>query len=80
MRRYLTISLLLASLSAGGTPRAATRPHAGPASATATWTNDDLKRLSRVPGLISILGEDANESPQKAGSSAPLRETEDPAW
>jgi hypothetical protein len=80
MRRYLTISFLLASLSTGGTLRAATTPHAGPASATATWTNDDLRRMSGVPGLVSIVGEDANESPQRVGSSAPLRETEDLAW
>jgi hypothetical protein len=80
MWRYLTISLLLAPLSAGDTLRASTTPNAGPASATATWTNDDLKRLSWVPGLVSIVGEDSNESPQKVGSSAPPRETEDPAW
>src|SRR5690348_5759339 len=80
MWRYLTISLLLASLSAGGNLRAATTPHAGPASLTATWTNDDLRRMSGVPGLVSIVGEDTNESLQRVGSSAPLRETEDPAW
>ena len=79
MRSYLTISLLLASLSAGGNLRAATTPHAGPASSTATWTDEDLKRLSGVPGLVSIVGEDANESLQRVGSSAPLPETEDPA-
>jgi hypothetical protein len=79
MWRYLTISLVLASLSAGGNLRAATTPHAGPASSTASWTNDDLRRMSGIPGLVSIVGEDANESLQRVGSS-PLRETEDPAW
>jgi hypothetical protein len=80
MRRYLTISFLLASLSTGGTLRAATTPHAAPASANATWTDEDLKRLSRVPGLVSIVGEHRNKSLQRVGSSVPLRETEDPAW
>lgn len=80
MWRYLSISVVLVSLSAWGTLRAATTPHAGPASSTATWTNDDLKRLSKVPGLVSAVGEDTNESLQKVGSSAPLWETEDPVW
>jgi hypothetical protein len=80
MWRYLTISLLLTSLSAGGNLCAATTPHAGPASSTATWTNDDLRWMSGVPGLVSIVGADANGSLQRVGSSAPLRETEDPAW
>src|SRR5690242_6807776 len=80
MWRYLTISLILASLSAGGTLRSAPMPHAGPASAPGTWTNDDLKRLSRVPGLVSIVGEDTSESLHKVGASGPLRETKDLAW
>jgi len=80
MMRYFSISLVLVASIAAGTLRAATTPHVGPASVTATWTNEDLKRLSRISGLVSIVGEDTNESLQRVGSPAPLRETEDPAW
>ena len=46
MRHYLSIRVLLVLFAAGGTLRAATKPHAGPApEPNGTWTNTDLSRL-----------------------------------
>lgn len=81
MLRYLSILLILASFTAGGTLRAATEPHAaqGP-EADHIWTNEDLEGLNKVPGLISIVGEGTNEGVQEVDAPAPQRATEDPAW
>ena len=77
--RYISLSLVLVSLITEGTLRAATKPHADRApEAKRTWTNDDLERLSRVPGLISVVGQATNEDAQYAPE--PQRTTEDPAW
>ena len=57
MLRYFNISVLLVASMTGGTLRAASKPHVGPASETkTTWANEDLERLARVPGLISVIG------------------------
>lgn len=80
MSRYLSIAFVLFSFAAARTPRAAT-PHAVLASdAKQTWTNEDLERLSKAPGLISVVGQPTNEFLQ--GVSAPARQsrTKDPAW
>lgn len=80
MRHYLSIRIVLILFAAGGTLRAATKPHAGPApEATRTWTNEDVLRLNKLPGSISIVGQSTNEASQVADSPAPER-TEDPAW
>jgi hypothetical protein len=81
MLRYLSISFVLVSFTAAGTLRAATEPHAERAmKATRTWTNDDLERLGKVPGLISVVGRPTNEDLQVATATAPRLRTENPAW
>ena len=61
--------------------RAATRPHAdGAGEATRTWTNGDLERLSRIPGLISIIGLETNKAPKDVTAPALQRTTKGPAW
>jgi hypothetical protein len=81
MLRYLNISLALVSFTAPGALRAATLPHAVPAlQGRRMWTNDDLEQLRTVPGLISVVGQQANESVQDATPPAPEVMTEDPAW
>jgi hypothetical protein len=81
MLRYFNISLLLVSCMAGGTPRAATEPHAAPASETnAIWTNEDLERLARVPDLISVIGLPSSGVVQSVSVHARRLRTEDPAW
>lgn len=82
MRHYLSISFILASFMAGGTLRAATKPHAGPArvKANLTWTNEDLERLSKFPGLISVVGQPSNEASQGVDAPAPKSITTDPGW
>lgn len=80
MRRSLSISFILALFVAGGTLRAATKPHASPApEANRRWTNEDIHRLNKVPGLISVVGQPSNEASQVADPPAPER-IEDPAW
>jgi len=81
MPHYLNISLVLVSFTAGATLRAATKPHAVRASeANVRWTNEDLERLSRIPGLISIVGQVTNEAVPDVGATAPQSITENPAW
>ena len=82
MRLSLSISFILASFVAGGTLRAATKPHAGPPGvrARSTWTNEDLLHLSKVPGLISIVGQPSVEVSQGVDGPSPHSRTEDPAW
>lgn len=80
MLRNLSILFVMASFTAGGTLRAATKPHAGPASeARVSWTNEDLERLNRIPGLISIVGQET-EAVQDVDAPAPQLATKDPAW
>lgn len=80
MPRHLSISLVLALLTAGVNLRAATNPHAAPASATATWTNEDLGRLSRIPGLISVVGQPANQATHDGETSEWRSRAKDAAW
>ena len=81
MRRSLSISLILASFVAGGTLRAAPRPHAGSSpEANGTWTNEDLQRLSKVPGLISAVGQPSTEATQSVDAPASHSITKDPNW
>lgn len=80
MRRSLSISFILASFFVGVTLRAATQPHAGPApEVSVTWTNEDIHRLNKVPGLISVVGQASTETSQGADPPAPER-IADPAW
>jgi len=79
MLRYFNILFVLLSFT--GTLRAATRPHAETALETnRTWTNEDLKRLSNVPGLISVVGQPADEAMQGVDATARPSRTEEPAW
>jgi hypothetical protein len=79
--RYLGLSLVLVSFTAEAALRAATKPHADKApEANRIWTNDDLKRLSRIPGLISIVGQATKEDVQEVDAPAPRLTTQDPAW
>lgn len=87
MFRYLSISLVLAAFTAGGTlgaPSLVNMPQPPEAvrasTADLTWTNEDLEQLSRVPGLISVVGQPINEAPQDADEPVPQVMTEDPAW
>lgn len=80
MRHYLSIQIVLFSFATGGTLRAATRPHAGPASLKANliWTNADLNRLGKVPGLISVAGVPANQASKAVAAPAPPSKADDP--
>lgn len=81
MLRYFNISMVLASLLASGTLGATSQPRPTPApDATGTWTNEDLERLSRIPSLISIVGQPASKTLQSVETLAPLPKTKDPAW
>lgn len=81
MRRSLSISFVLVSLTAGGTLCAATKPHAGPApEANVTWTNEDLQQLNKVPELISVVGQPSTKASQVGDAPAPHSMTEDPNW
>jgi hypothetical protein len=65
--RYPNLLLaVVVSLTAGGALRAANEPHADrPPEANRTWTNDDLERISKIPGLISIVGQLTSEGDRK---------------
>lgn len=81
MLRYLSISVVLVTFTAGVALRAAAKPHAVPASKTReTWTNDNLERLSKVPGLISVVGPAVAEVVRDAEAPTPQSQTQDPAW
>jgi hypothetical protein len=82
MNRYLTLSIAIVSLSTLAIPlRAAKEPRAGKMEKTRVlWTNEDVAQLSRVPGLISVIGQPMNEVLQRVGAPAPQLTTEDPAW
>lgn len=56
-------------------------PLAARTSAQVVWTNEDLERLSNIPGLISIVGRPINEVTEEANAdAAPQSVTQDPAW
>lgn len=80
MSYYLSIAFVLFSFAAARTPQAG-KPHVVPASnAKGTWTNEDLERLSGVPGLISVVGPPANEFSQGVSAPAPQSGAKDRAW
>ena len=80
MSYYLSIAFVLFSFTAARIPSAAAQ-HAVPASdAKRTWANEDLERLSKVPGLISVVGQPTNEASRGVEAPAPQSNTEDPAW
>lgn len=81
MRRSLSISFILASFVAVGTLRAASRPHAGSApEANETWTNEDLQRLRKSPGLISVVGHPSTKASQSVDAPASHSIAEDHNW
>lgn len=80
MQHYVNISFVLLMLLAEGTLPAATRPQAGRASDSTTWTNEDLERLKNIPDLISVVGQSANEGQQSLDAPSSHPEIEDPAW
>lgn len=81
MRRSFGISFILASFVAGGTLRAATKPHASSApEVKGTWTNEDLQRLDKVPELISVVGQPTTRASQVVNAPASHSTTEDPNW
>jgi hypothetical protein len=78
---YFTITFALHPLTAGATLRATdTQDAVRGIEAHHRWTNEDLQRLSRVPGLISVVGQRENESSHRAGDPQPPLPAEDPAW
>lgn len=80
MLRYLNISCLLVICTAG-TLRAAANPHAIPPSTlNEVWTNEDLERLSRVPSLISIVGQPDNETLKAVEIHAPAKKPRKAKW
>jgi len=80
MLRYVNFSILLVSFTAGITLRAANKPHARSAvEASRTWTNEDLEELSKIPGLISVVGQLTSETPLNADASASQSKTEESA-
>src|SRR5215469_8162073 len=80
MAGYFSILLAAASFSPSPALRAAPKPHAVPVRTNATWTNEDLERLNRIPGLISVVGRPANETAPASGTPAPRSVTEDSVW
>jgi hypothetical protein len=80
MLRYFGILLAIVSFSASPALRAAPKPHAVPAPAKATWTNEDLEGLSRIPGLISVVDQTTSKELPDASSAGPKKAAQDPAW
>jgi len=82
MNRYLTFSLAISiTLSTPAISlRAANKPRAGkPEGATVLWTNNGLERL-RAKGLISVVGQVAEQATTEASAPSPYVETQDPEW
>lgn len=75
MFRCFNIYLAWGPLGAASQPR----PNPVP-NAAGTWTNKDLERFNRIPSLISILGQPANETLQSVETLAPLPKSKDSAW
>jgi len=80
MLRYLSTLLAVVSFSANPALRAAAKPHAIPTSANGTWTNEDLERLRRIPNLISVIAQQADEPLPDAVAPTPRLVKKDPAW
>lgn len=80
MSHYLSIAFVLFSFAVARTPPPATRHAVRPSDANGTWTNEDVERLSRVPGLISVVGQPTNQVSQGVEVPAPPSITKDPAW
>ena len=80
MSHYLSIAFLLFSFAAARDPYAATSPAVRASVANGTCTNEDVERLSRVPGLISVVGEPTDEFLQGVSAPAPQSRAKDPAW
>ncbi len=80
MIRQLCVGFCLALVTAAIPLRAANRPHAGTdRQSKVVWTNDDLDKLHNL-GLISIVGQEDEESPSLAPPPAPYVRTQDPEW
>jgi hypothetical protein len=80
MIRDFFVCSSLALVTAAIPLRAADRPHAGRDSHTPmVWTNDDLAGLHRL-GLISIVGQIAQERPTPASVPETYVKTQDPEW
>ena len=80
MNRYLTFSLAISiTLSTPAISlRAANKPRAGkPEGATVVWTNNGLERL-RAKGLISVVGQVAEQATTEAAAPSSYVETQDP--
>lgn len=64
--------------------REALRPQiqsSGPSAANPIWTTEDLERLSSIPGLVSIVGQSAEEeTAQDIEAPEPQSVTEDREW
>jgi hypothetical protein len=81
MVRYLNILLVLVAITGEATLRAATKPHAGPApKAKGAWRNEDLERLRRIPGLISIVGQPTDERVNDVSGPSRQSSDEDTGW
>jgi len=80
MIRQLYVGFCLALVTAAIPLRAADEPHAGMDSLKAVvWTNDDLARL-RDPGLICIVGQISEETPEASVPPQPYVKAQDPEW
>jgi hypothetical protein len=80
MPYYLSIAFVLLSFAAARIPYAGA-PRAVPASdAKRAWANEDLERLSKVSGLISVVGQPTSEALQGVEAPAPKSGVKDPAW
>jgi hypothetical protein len=79
MIRYL-YAVTLGLVSIAIPLRAANKPHAGTDSKNAVvWTNDDLERLHSL-GLISIVGQIDEETPESPTPGFEYVKTQDPEW
>lgn len=83
MNHYLSFTVAISvTLNTLAIPlRAASKPHTDKAlEANRTWTNDDLRRLGRIPALISIVGQANHGDVQDVDEPASLETVKDPAW
>jgi hypothetical protein len=81
MIRHFCATFCLALVAAVLPLRAANnRPHAGTDShKTVVWTNDDLARLHDL-GLICVVGQINEETPESESLPQPYIRTRDPEW
>lgn len=80
MSHYLSIAFVLFSFAAARTPPVATPRAVRASDANGIWTNEDLERLGKIPGLISVVGQPTNEISQGVEAPAPPSRMKDPAW